>query len=183
VLTIEVPLAESFDDSTGEFVVSEKFVLDLEHSLVSVSKWESNFERAFLTEDAKTPDETLWYVKAMTLTPNVPEAIYERLTKENVTAIEAYISASRTATTFSEPKTQGHKQKKITSEEIYYWMIALNVPFECQHWHLNRLLTLIRVCNIKNTPPKKQTRQSRAEMIAERTRLNAQRKAQLGTTG
>lgn len=185
MLTIEIPLAENFDDSSNEFVVSETFSLNLEHSLVSVSKWESFFEKAFLSEVSKTPEETFWYVKAMTTTQNVPESIYNLLTKKNVADIEAYIGASMTATTFPEqPGGPSRGQEKIiTSELIYYWMIALNVPFECQYWHLNRLMTLIRICNIKNAPPKKQTRQSRAEMVAARTRLNAERKAQLGTTG
>lgn len=180
MLTIVVPLTQRYDEETNEFVVEDSVTLEMEHSLVSLSKWESFFKKRFLSKEPKTAEETFWYIKAMTLTPNVPEVVFNYLTKEIVAEIDAYISAKMTATTFPEQKESGGRQEPITAELIYYWMVALNVPFECQHWHLDRLLTLIRVCNVKNAPAKKR---SKAEMMAERRRINAERRSQTGSSG
>lgn len=179
MLTVIVPLSESVNNKR-EFVVVDGFKLEMEHSLVSLSKWESNFEKPFLTKEMKTPEEIFWYIEAMTLTPNVPEDVFKRLSQKNVEEINEYIGAKRTATWF--PKNPNAKQstETITSELIYYWMIAHNIPVEFENWHINRLFTLIEVCNRKNSPPKKM---GRASMIQQRAALNAQRKAQMGSTG
>lgn len=181
MLRLEVDLGgELFDETRNEFIRSGPvFVLELEHSLVSLSKWESHFEKPFISSDEKTISETLWYIKAMVLSPEVPEKVWTSLRSEDYDAVNAYINAKMTATTFNEPKS-GRSQEIITAELIYYWMVALNIPFECQHWHLNRLLTLVKVCNYKNSPPKKM---SMSQIAARNRELNAQRKKQLGTTG
>lgn len=180
MLTIVVPESEFFNDATQEFVTFDEVTLELEHSLASLSKWESKWEKPFLSAEQKTPEETLGYVKAMTLTPNVPDDVYNRLSNSNLSDINQYINAKMTATWFNDQKQEASNGETITAEIIYHWMIALNIPFECEKWHLNRLITLVRVCNLKNKPPKKM---SRREILAQQRELNAQRKAQMGTRG
>lgn len=181
MLTIVVPAAELFDEVKQKFIKSPKVVLELEHSLVSISKWEAIWEKPFLKPEERTVEETISYIQAMSLDPDAPSEVFGRLTNENVMAINSYIDAKMTATWFREdPMAPKRPQEIITSELIYYWLVALNIPFECQHWHLNRLLTLVRVCNEKNQPEKKM---SRAELAARNRQLNAQRKAQLNTRG
>lgn len=180
MLTITIPAVEMFNEKTQEFVTSKEQTLQLEHSLVSLSKWESKWCKAFLSKEEKTLEETIDYVKCMTITQNVNPNVYNNLTRSNIEAINNYIDAPMTATTFYEDKQKGRNKETITSELIYYWMISLNIPMECQKWHLNRLLTLIRVCNIKNTPPKKM---SRSEIMSRNAALNKARRKQLNTKG
>lgn len=180
MLTIEIPATEKFDEIKGEFIYAKEQTLQLEHSLISISKWESKWCKAFLGKAEKTPEEIIDYIKCMSLNQNVDDGVYSCITKENLNAINEYISAPMTATYFSEDKHGRGGREVVTSELIYYWMIALNIPFECQKWHLNRLLTLIRVCNIKNAPPKKM---SRRELASRNARLNAARRQQLNTNG
>ena len=180
MLVIVAGKEEFFDDKKQEFVESEGFLLRLEHSLVSLSKWESKYQRAFLHDGEKTTEETMDYVGFMIL-DDVNPLVVNQLTNENLTQINAYVESPQTATTFNslfEEKPQ--RKEVITSELIYYWMVAHNIPFECQHWHLNRLLTLIRVCNVKNASPKKMNKAERARQMAE---INARRRAELGTSG
>lgn len=156
-------------------------VLQLEHSLVSLSKWESKWCKPFFDKQEKSYEEIIDYIKCMTLNKNVDPYVYYRLTDENFAQINDYIESPMTATTFSN-MNKGAKGRReiITSELIYYWMIALNIPFECQKWHINRLITLIEVCEIKNTPPKKMSKQATASHYAA---LNAARKKKYNTKG
>lgn len=180
MLIVTIPALEMFNEKTQEFFTLKEQTLQLEHSLVSLSKWESKWCKPFLTNEDKTLEETLDYIKCMTITQNVDQNVYSRLNKENIDQINKYIQAPMTATTFYNDTQKGRGKETITSELIYYWMISLNIPMECQKWHLNRLLTLIRVCNIKNTPPKKR---SRKDIINQYAALNAARKKQLNTNG
>lgn len=180
MLTIVVPGVEMYDEKTEEFVSIDDVVLDLEHSLVSLSKWESIYEKPFLGRDNKTTEEVFHYIKLMTLTPDVPDTVFDKLTEGNIADINNYIEARMSATWFSDATAAPATRDVITAELIYYWMITFQIPFECERWHLNRLFTLIRVCNIKQSKPKKM---SRSEIAARNRELNAQRKAQLGTKG
>lgn len=179
MLEITVPGIELYDENTNEFIYYSDEKIQLEHSLVSISKWEANWCKPFLNGRDKSPDEILDYIKCMTITEGVTDDLYSRLTQENFTAINEYLGRPMTATTFS--NEQGKPNREIiTSEVIYYWMVAFNIPFECQYWHLNRLLTLIKVCNVKNNPPKKM---SQKEIMSRNRALNEARKKEFGTRG
>ena len=180
MLRITIPACEEWDEFKQEFVTTREQTLCLEHSLVSLSKWESKWCKPFLTKQEKTYEETIDYIKFMTLTPNVDPEVYNFLTNDNLIEINKYIEAPMTATTFSKDRPGKAGHEIVTSELIYYWMIALNIPFECQKWHLNRLLTLIKVCNIKNTSPKKM---SRRDILNRNASLNAARRQQMNTKG
>lgn len=180
MLYITIPATECWDESKEEFITTKEQTLQLEHSLVSVSKWESKWNKAFLSKKEKTTEEIFDYIKCMTLTQNVKPEVYASLTQANIEEIQQYISAPMTATTFHDDKSKKGSNETVTSELIYYWMVALNIPFECQKWHLNRLLTLVRVCNIKNQPPKKM---SKNQVASRNAALNAARRKQLNTRG
>ena len=180
MLKIIIPSTEMWDEVNEKFVYSKEQVLQLEHSLVSLSKWESKWCKPFLSKENKTFEETIDYIRCMTINQNIPDEVYNCLTGENIREINEYISAPMTATRFSNDAAGKRSREQITSELIYYWMIALNIPFECQKWHINRLLTLIRVCNIKNHPSKKM---SRREIMSRNTALNAARRKKLRTNG
>lgn len=181
MLKLTIKTREAYDESTQSFVLSSTFDVELEHSLYSLSKWESFFEKPFLTNKDKTPEEMLWYIQAMCVTPNIPPEVFQSLSNEHIESIQQHISAKMTATWFSDknaPKTAAGQV--VTAELIYYWMVAMSIPFECQHWHLNRLLTLVKVCNEQNKPQKKL---SRREMAEKRRELNEQRLKAYETTG
>lgn len=179
MLEITIPGVELYDERTNEFIYYDDETLQLEHSLVSISKWEANWCKPFLHGKDKTSEEILDYIKCMTITDGVPDDLYSRLTPENYSMINDYIGRPMTATTFPEDNNRTNREI-ITSEIIYYWMVSFNIPFECQYWHLNRLLTLVRVCNVKNNPPKKM---SQNEVLARNRALNEARRKQLNTRG
>ena len=180
MLQITIPAVEQWDENKQEFVYTREQTLQLEHSLVSLSKWESKWCKAFLTKQDKTVEETLDYIRCMTITQNVNPGVYQSLTNGNIDEINRYIEAPMTATYFSDDGNSRTNSEQITAELIYYWMIALNIPLECQKWHLNRLLTLVRVCNIKNQPPQKR---SKKDIMSRNAALNAARRKQLNTKG
>lgn len=180
MLRLSIPSGEYFDEEKQEFCYAEDTVILLEHSLYSVKKWEARWKKPFLSKEKKTKEELIDYVKCMTLTKDVKKDVYDSITNYHLDQVSAYINEPMTATTFREDKTQRRSREIVTAEIIYYWMVALQIPFECQYWHLNQLLTLIRVCNIKNQPAKKGN--SRDD-LARRSKLNAERRKRLGTTG
>ena len=179
MLRIKIPSAEYFNEKDNSFVFTEEKELQLEHSLVSISKWESKWHIPFLDKKEKTKEQTIDYVRCMCLTQNVDPEIFYRIPKNVMDQISAYIENPMTATTFSDNRKEKSREI-VTSELIYYWMVSLNIPFECQKWHLNRLLTLVRVCSLKNQPSKKM---SQNEIIARNRALNAERRARLKTKG
>ena len=171
---------EYFNEATSEFEVVGGFEIELEHSLVSLSKWESEVKKPFLSKEDKTAKEILTYIQCMVISPIYPAGFAARLTQEHIDKVKAYIESSQSATTFGDmPKTRGPGET-ITTELIYYWMVAFNIPFECEVWHLSRLFSLIRICNIKNQKPKKM---SRGEIAARNRRINEERRARYNTRG
>lgn len=191
MLTITIPAnagTEYYDEAKNEFVsigkLNKPVTLHLEHSLVSVSKWEAKWHKPFLgtgrkSDKEKTREEIKDYIKCMTLDKNVPDMAYDCLTNDNISEIEAYITNPMTATTFGAEQQKGRREI-VTSELIYYWMVALNINFECEKWHLNRLLTLIRICNIMNQPKKKVSQKDQAARYA---KMNKERRARMKSSG
>lgn len=181
MIRILVPGCELWDEKKNEFIYTKDQSLVLEHSLVSVSKWESKWKIPFLGDQPKTREQTIDYIRCMTITQNVDPTAYNRLTKKNIDTITSYIEDSQSATWFSETDKKGRRStEQITSELIYYWMVAFQIPMECQKWHFNRLLTLIRICSIKNQPKKKM---SKREIMRRNTALNEARRKKFNTKG
>lgn len=185
MLTITVEGVESFDAETEQFVTTEDVTLKLEHSLLSLSKWESKWEKPFLSTEKKTSEETYGYIQAMSIGDEIPMGVCLRLSQQNLSDINDYIEAKMTATWFNDKeKTVPGRRETITAEVIYYWMVSLQIPFECETWHLNRLITLIKVINQKNadaTNTKKRA-PTRNDLAARRA-LNEARRQQHSTSG
>lgn len=174
MLEIQVPITpEKWDEENQMFIPPKTVKLQLEHSLISMQKWESKWHKPFFSKGEKTPEETIDYIKCMTLTQNVNTEIYDLLSESNIDDIQNYIANPMTATTFSDNNSGKSSREIVTSELVYYWMLTLNIPFECRKWHINQLLTLIRVCNVKNAPPKKR---SKSDLINHHRAVNAARR-------
>lgn len=186
MLQISVPDMEFYDERTNTFGKIKGGTLNLEHSLLSISKWEAKWHKPYMespnlpAEKRKTQEEQLDYVRCMCLDKNVDPLLFNFLPAESVMKIKAYIDDPMTATWFTERDNPRGSKEIVTSELIYYWMIALEIPFECQKWHLNRLLTLIRVCNRKQQPEKKM---SRRDIMSRNRALNAARRNRMGSKG
>ena len=179
MLEIVIPNSELWDNKNKEFINIQETSLTLEHSLISVSKWESKWHKPFLSKEKKTEEEIIDYIKFMTLTPKVDPNVYKALTQKSIDDIEKYIYDPMTATTINN-KNSPKSRKIVTSEVIYCWMIELNIPVEFQKWHLNRLMTLIQVCSLENQPKKKM---SKKELCSRNSALNAARRKQMNTKG
>lgn len=178
MLKVTIPNIELFDEATMEFRTIKEQTIQLEHSLVSISKWEQKYCKPFMSKEKKTTEESIDYIRCMTITQNVDPSIYNYITQEDMIRISEYIDHPMTATTVSRQK-QPPNRKVITAEIIYYWMIALQIPWECQKWHLNKLITLINVCDAENNPKK----MSKRETMAHNRALNNSRRQQMGTRG
>lgn len=180
MLQIKISGIDGWDERTEQFVTLPDTTIVLEHSLISISKWESKWHIPFLGKDDKTPEQINDYIKCMTITPNVKDEVYDRITREQVETIMAYINDSMTATTISQRGGRRASREIVTSELIYYWMVALQIPFECQKWHINRLMMLIQICNVKNEPDKKMSKRSAMQQNAA---LNAARRQKAHSRG
>lgn len=179
MLQLTIPGARFFDERTEEFILYKPITLKLEHSLISIQKWESKWHKSYLSAKEFTAEEFRDYVRCMCLDSSVPSDTFLRLTRQNVLDIRAYIEDPMTATTFGKTNGKGPKQA-VTAEIVYYWMVSYGIPFECAKWHINQLMTLIKVCGIKNSPKKAGNRK---EAAASRQALNRARRARLGTSG
>ena len=181
MLRITIPETELFDEARQEFIYVDKPVtLTLEHSLVSISKWESKWKKPYLTDDKKTPEEVIDYIRCMTITQNVDPEVYYALTIDDLKKIEEYIKDPHTATTITEQEPRKKSSEGITSELVYYWMCAYQIPFEAQKWHFNRLMTLIHIASIKNSGENKMSKEAAYKQQRE---LNAKRRAKHKTRG
>ena len=180
MLLLTIPATEQWDEIKQEFVYTKEQTLRLEHSLVSLSKWESTWCRPFLSKTPMNEEETIDYIRCMTLTQNVDPNVYRCLTDKHIQLVRQYIEAPMTATTITEDPSNRGRREIVTAELIYYWMIALGIPPEYQKWHLNRLIMLIRVCNAKNAPSKKM---SKRDVMSRNRALNEARKKRLNTKG
>lgn len=180
MLQINIPAQEYYDERNEMFINVPAVTLKLEHSLVAISKWESKWNKAFLGKREKTREETLDYIRCMTLNEYVDPIVYSELTNADLYKVKEYLEAKMTASCLPE-RDKGESGDTVTSELIYYWMVALQIPFECQYWHLNRLLTLIQICNMKNNPDKR--KMSREELLARNRALNAERRAKYHSRG
>ncbi len=184
MLVIEIDETELFDEKNNTFIKIPKVKIELEHSLLAISKWESKYQIPFLggaKNEQKTNEQILDYVHCMVLTDLDDPTVLNGLSSENLRNVNNYIESKESATTFGEmPKSSYGRSEIVTSELIYYWMVAFNIPFECERWNLNRLFALIKICNIKNSPTKKMPKHS----IAARNReLNNARRAQYNSAG
>ena len=180
MLKITIPEQELWDEAKEEFVKTKSVNLQLEHSLVSLSKWEAKWHKPFLGKGDKTVEETIDYIRCMTITQNVDPSAYRFIDNDIVQQVSDYIADPMTATWFSKEEKGPPSREVVTAEIVYYWMVTFHIPFECQKWHLNRLLTLIRVRNAKNTPPKKLNRK---QLAKRNTALNAARRKALNSKG
>lgn len=180
MLKIVIPATEFYDMKRGEFIQIKEQALQLEHSLVSISKWEAIWKKPFLSNTDKTMEETISYIECMTTTQNVDPNVYLAINRDILKNVSEYIDDPMTATTFSNDNRMHHNREIITSELIYYWMIYHGIPFECRKWHLNRLLTLINICSLKEQPAQKMPM---SELMARNKSLNAARRKKYGTRG
>lgn len=181
MLTIHVEAREFFSEQTRQFIDVPELNLELEHSLVSLSKWEEIWEIPFLNSDNKTPEQVVSYVKCMLLNKDVPNEVIYAFSSEQYATINEYITGKHTATTFASQPSSRNSGEFVTAELIYYWLVALQIPFQpTETWHLNKLLTLVKIVNLKNAPQKKM---SKSEIASRHRQLNAQRRAQYNTNG
>ena len=185
MLQVTIPERELWDSKKDEFVIFKGQTITLEHSLVSISKWESKWQKPFLAKGSKTSEELRDYIRCMTITQNVNPLAYLCMTKQNIDDITAYIDSPMTATTFSDKDKKSSKKQIITSELIYYWMIQAGIPFECEKWHINRLLTLIHVCGAENErlDPSKKTKIPKGKQAMNYAELNRARLKAMNTRG
>lgn len=178
-LKISVNGIEEWDEAKEEFVSANPRELYLEHSLVSISKWEAKWKKPFLDTVEKTDEELRDYVRCMSLKED-DEDDYSDLPNAVIAQIGEYIRDPMTATWITSNNRAGGRREIVTSELIYYWMVAFNIPSEYQYWHLNRLMMLIQICNEKNKPPKKM---SKGDIMSRNRELNAARRARLKSKG
>ena len=177
MLTLTVEEKELFNERTGEFVTIPKTELHLEHSLISLSRWESKWKKPFLNLENPTPDEMIDYICCMSTDKTISREVASNLSADDFIKLRAYISDPRTATTVTDrrPTKRGGKREVYTSELLYYYMIYYGIPFSCEKWHLNRLLMLIRVCGVKGGTTNQEMTMS--EIFAQNTQLNKARRA------
>ncbi len=180
MIKIAVPDTEYYDEQTETFEYVKGCTLKLEHSLISISKWESKWKKPYLSEVSKSYEEKLDYIRCMTINNVDDSRVYSSIPISDIERIYKYINDPMTATTFNEKKKSPRSKQTVTSELIYYWMVYWGIPFEAEKWHINRLISLIRICNIKGQRPEKM---SNREIMSQNHSLNKARRAKFHTRG
>jgi len=181
MIKITIPPSELWDDNRQEFItITEPIIIPMEHSLVSIHEWEKQWHKPFLKKfPKKTTDETVSYLACMSLRDDVDPKVFYAIPKGEMERINKYIEDPMSARTKSSGQRSA-KRETITAELIYFWMFTYNIPYECREWHLNSLLSLIELCSIKNTPPKKM---SASQKYAKYNALNNARRKAFHTKG
>ena len=180
-IRIRIPELHLFNEATNEFFDIRETYLTMEHSLVSISKWESKWHIPYLAPGEKTPEQALDYLRCMTITQNIQPGIYNYIPDTEMRRIKNYIEDSMSAYKFKEEEGKGRTKKAITSDYLYFCMVTYRIPVEFERWHLNRLITLIQICSEENNP--KKNKKSKRRITSDYAALNAARRAKLGTTG
>lgn len=180
MLSITIPASEYYDEVRGEFFSVPETRLRLEHSLAAISRWESKWLKPFFGNESKTPAECADYVRCMAIDEDVNPDVFRAIPPKIFDEIDRYIESPMTATTIRERPGRRGGREIVTSELIYYWMVALGIPFECDRWNINRLLMLIRITNIRQAPQKNM---SRKDIYSQNRAINAARRAKLGSKG
>ena len=173
MLQIKVPGKEFWNSELQEFIYTKDITLHLKHSLVSLTRWEQHYKRRFLDDGPKNEEEYRFYIQCMTLNKDVDPLVYTVLQEDDIKKVTDYLHDSMTATTLPKQNNNRSNSEKLSSELIYYYMSALNIPFECEKWFLNNLIILISIASIKNNPQEKKSKPSWSSIRA----LNAVRNA------
>ena len=173
VLDLYVPGKEFWNSELQEFIYTKDITLHLKHSLVSLTRWEQHYKRKFLDDGPKNEEEYRFYIQCMTLNKDVDPLVYTVLQEDDIKKVTDYLHDSMTATTLPKQNNNRSNSEKLSSELIYYYMSALNIPFECEKWFLNNLIILISIASIKNNPQEKKSKPSWSSIRA----LNAARNA------
>ena len=173
VLDLYIPGKEFWNSELQEFIYTKDITLHLKHSLVSLTRWEQHYKRRFLDNGPKNEEEYRFYIQCMTLNKDVDPLVYTVLQEDDIKKVTDYLHDSMTATTLPKQNNNRSNSEKLSSELIYYYMTALNIPFECEKWFLNNLIILISIASIKNNPQEKKSKPSWSSIRA----LNAERNA------
>ena len=185
VLDLSIPGQEYWDEDKCEFIYTKDTILHLKHSLISLTRWEQKYKRRFLDQGPDKPDEILYYIKCMTMNREpIDDLVYQSISENDYEKVKAYIKDPMSCTTVPKKKKKTDEEPEpLSSELIYYYMTALQIPFDCEKWHLNNLLKLIELASYKNDPKDNKNKRSSAEIMRDYARINKANRARFHTKG